>query len=91
MAFILRREVADNGREIVTEPQFTTLLKNKKVEHVQFSPNWAVRVWFTDYTSLLVHSEGSAYMTYVDYLDGSNFARDMQSLVKAVQSSTKGR
>ena len=91
MAFILRREVANNAREIVTENHFTTLIKNKIVAHVQFSANWAVRVWFTDYTSLLVHSEGSAYMIYVDYLDGSNFARDTQSLVKAVENSKKSR
>jgi hypothetical protein len=91
MTFILRKEVANNAREIVTEHQFMTLIKSKVVSNVQFSANWAVRVWFTDYTSLLVHSEGSAYMTYVDYLDGSNFARDMQSLTKAVENAKKSR
>jgi len=91
MTFILRKEVANNGRQILTETQFMNLIQLKFVKSVQFSANWAVRIWFIDYTSLFIHSEESGYMTYVDYLDGSNFARDMQSLTKAVESAKKSR
>jgi len=91
MTFVLRKEVANNGRQILTETQFMHLIELKFVKSVQFSANWAVRIWFFDSTSLLIHDEGSGYMTYVDYLDGSNFAHDMHSLTQAVENSKKSR
>jgi hypothetical protein len=91
MTFILRKEVENNGRQIITESQFLNLIQGQLVMNVQFSAQWGVRIWFIDKTSLFIHDEGSAYVNYVDYLDGSNFSRDMRSLVEAVDNSKKSR
>ena len=81
MTYMLRRENPTNkAMEIVTEQQFRSLTNGKSVFFTNYSAREGIVIKFTDFTLIVIHSDGPMSATCVDFFDRSSDLRALQSL-----------